>query len=285
MEMHGITAITGISLALHVFNVGAQNMSDRELLAAQTPAQKRMFQQGPDCNPAEFSHLNASYDFDGKLDDHFIHSPRWLSEEATLKQLPDQQAAITATGVHISEAWLAWHSPLSSKHSWMIEAHIKVPKAWDHDPVAEAQVGIGMFVGKAMAAEPASTEGYKRQSATVYEVNLATVAREIRFIQAQMINNRLGYDPDQTSAARTSLEELDLGILYCAPDQSLSVYYDAERLDTQAINQVGMVDWKLPKDAVFDVGIMGFAENSDLSHDAPTVSGFKILVSTESTEE
>lgn len=251
-------------------------VGDTLLLAPQTEAQKELFAAGPVCRVDAFSREVASYDFDGDLAEHFIQSDRWLSEESTLAQVAGNRAEVTADGTHISEAWLAWRDSLPSRRSWLLSSDITVPKAWDSGKSEEAQVGIGMFVGKSSAQDPDSEDPYRRQSPTVYEVNLATISEVVRFIQAQMIENRLGYDPDQTSAAIIDLESLTLDILYCAEDRTLSVYYDGIHLDTQAIDAVGMVDWKLEDGEVLDVGIMGFAENTDLQEHAPSVGNFRI---------
>ena len=251
-------------------------VGDTFLLAPQTEAQEILFAAGSVCSIDEFSREVASYNFDGDLTEHFIQSGRWLSEESTLAQVAGNRAEVTADGTHISEAWLAWRDSLPSSRSWLLSSDITVPKAWDSGKSEEAQVGIGMFVGKSSAQDPDSEDAYRRQSPTVYEVNLATISEEVRFIQAQMIENRLGYDPDQTSAAIVDLESLTLDILYCAEDRTLSVYYDGIRLDTQAIDAVGMVDWKLEDGELLDVGIMGFAENTDLQEHAPSVGNFRI---------
>ena len=251
-------------------------VGDTMLLAPQTEAQERLYADGPACRLDAFTRATASYDFDGELSEHFVQSSRWLSEESTLAQVPGNRAEVTADGTYISEAWLAWHESLPSSRSWLLSSDITVPRAWDSGTSAEAQVGIGMFVGKSSAQEPDSDDAYRRQSPTVYEVNLATISEEIRFIQAQMIENRLGFDPNQTAAAVVDLESLALEILYCAEDRTLSVYYDGTRLDTQAIDAVGRVDWKLEDGELLDVGIMGFAENTDLKTNAPSVGNFRI---------
>ena len=110
--------------------------------------------------------------------------------------------------------------------------------------------------------------------AAVYAVFSA--AGTARFIQAQMIANRLGGDPEQTAVVETELENLELAILYCAEDRTLSMFYDGIRLDTQTIDVLGAVDWRLSDSAVLDVGIMGFAEHSDLRRHPPTVAKFRI---------
>lgn len=249
---------------------------DTMLLAPQTPAQEKLFADGPVCRIAAFSRAVASYDFGGDLSEHFVRSSRWLSHESILVQVAGNRAEVTADGTRISEAWLAWHESLPASRSWRLSSHVTVPKAWDTGKSGEAQVGIGMFVGKSSAQDANSDDAYRRQSPTVYEVNLATVTDDLRFIQAQMIGNRLGFDPDQTAAAVVDRESLTLDILYCAEDRTLSVYYDGIRLDTQAIDAIGRVDWHLEDGELLDVGIMGFAENTDLQSDAPSIGDFRI---------
>ena len=109
---------------------------DTMLLAPQTPAQEKLFADGPVCRIATFSRAVASYDFGGDLSEHFVYSSRWLSHE--------------------------------------------------------------------------------------------------------------------------------------------SILVDGIRLDTQAIDAIGRVDWHLEDGELLDVGIMGFAENTDLQSDAPSIGDFRI---------
>lgn len=48
-------------------------------------------------------------------------------------------------------------------------------------------------------------------------------------------------------------------------------------LDKQVIHAVGTHDWNLEEGELLDVGIMGFAENTELQTHAPSVANFRIL--------
>ena len=272
-----LAAVYAVFSAFFVHDVQGRTQEHRiELLSPQTQAQAELFARGPACRFEDFERISAAYNFDKELPNHFVENSRWLSHRAVISQVAGGKAELTATGTHISEAWLTWRESLAIERSWLITSHIEVPKAWDSVDTRDAQVGIGMFVGKSSPVFPASSDLRRGQSPTVYEVNLATLAGTARFIQAQMIANRLGGDPEQTAVVETELENLELAILYCAEDRTLSVFYDGIRLDTQAIDVLGAVDWRLSDSAVFDVGIMGFAEHSDLRRHPPTVAKFRI---------
>ena len=144
-----------------------------------------------------------------------------------------------------------------------------MPRAWDTDPRPDAQVGAGPFVGRLDA------EGKGRR---VYEVNLATIANEIRFVQGQLIENRLGDDPIAVGMTIVSEETVRLEISYRAAPPTISLTVDGFLVDTKTIDGSGFDDWGMTGDDVFQVGIMGFAENSDLTEHPVTLDNFEVLI-------
>ena len=128
---------------------------------------------------------SADYDFNGDFESRFYDHPAWASHEATIVQ-GGGTASLTATGTHTSEAWKTWHEGLPHDRNWTIAVDVTVPHEWNKEPTPEAQVGAGPWLGRL------DDEGKGRR---VYEVNLATIANEFRFVQGQLIENRLGEDP------------------------------------------------------------------------------------------
>lgn len=57
---------------------------------------------------------------------------------------------------------------------------------WNTNGGKDAQVGVGLFVGKPVLSG---------QSSKVYETNMAAINGQMRFGQAQLVANRLGEDP------------------------------------------------------------------------------------------
>jgi hypothetical protein len=146
---------------------------------------------------------------------------------------------------------------------------VTVPRAWDSDPRPQAQVGAGPWVGRLDA------EGKGRR---VYEVNLATIANEIRFVQGQLIENRLGEDPIAVGMTIVADETVRLEISYTADPPTISLTVDGKLVDTQTIDGSGFDDWGMDGGDVFYVGVMGFAENSDLTRHPVTLDNFEVTV-------
>jgi len=210
----------------------------------------------------------SRYDFSGDLESRFYDHPAWGSHEASLVQTGGA-ASLTATGTHTSEAWKTWHEPLPHDRDWVITVDVTVPRAWDSEPTPEAQVGAGPWLGRL------DHEGKGR---TVYEVNLATIANQFRFVQGQLIENRLGEDPIAVSMAIVAEETVRLEIAYRAEPPTITLTVDGTLVDTKTIDDGGFDDWAMAGDDVFYVGIMGFAENSDLTKNPVTLDNFTVTV-------
>ena len=210
----------------------------------------------------------ATYDFSGDLESRFYDHPAWGSREATLVQ-SGGTASLSATGTHISEAWKTWHEALPHDRDWTIGVDVTVPRAWDTEPTPEAQVGAGPWLGRL------DEEGKGRR---VYEVNLATISNEIRFVQGQLIENRLGEDPIVVGMAIVSEETVRLEISYTAEPPTIQLTVDDKLVDSQPIDASGFDDWGMTGDDVFYAGVMGFAENSDLTKHPVTLDNFTVTV-------
>ena len=209
------------------------------------------------------------YGFDGDFQDLFHDHPAWFSREAQIVQTTDGVASLTATGTGTSEAWKTWHEPMPYDRDWSIAVDVTVPRAWDTDPRPDAQVGAGPWLGRLDA------EGKARR---VYEVNLATIANEIRFVQGQLIENRLGEDPIAVGMAIVADETVRLEISYKAVPPTISLTANGTLVDTKTIDGSGADDWAMTGDDVFYGGIMGFAENSDLTKHPVTLDSFTVTV-------
>jgi len=211
----------------------------------------------------------VSYGFDGDFQSLFHDHPAWFSREAQIVQTGDGAASLTATGTGTSEAWKTWHESMPHDRDWSIAVDVTVPRAWDTDPRPDAQVGAGPWVGRLDA------EGKGRR---VYEVNLATIANEIRFVQGQLIENRLGEDPIAVGMTIVTDETVRLEISYRAEPPTISLTVDGFLVDTKTIDGSGFDDWGMTGDDVFQVGIMGFAENSDLTEHPVTLDNFQVRI-------
>jgi hypothetical protein len=210
----------------------------------------------------------ATYDFTGDFESLFYDHPGWASHEAMIVQA-EGKASLSATGTHTSEAWKTWHEPLPHDQDWSIAVEVTVPLAWDTEPTPEAQVGAGPWLGRL------DNEGKGRR---VYEVNLATIANEFRFVQGQLIENRLGEDPIAVGMAIVADETVRLEISYKAKPPMISLSVDGKLVDTQTIDGSGFDDWAMSGEDVFYAGIMGFAENSDLTRHPVTLDNFAVTV-------
>jgi hypothetical protein len=211
----------------------------------------------------------ARYGFDGDFEDLFHDHPAWFSREAQIVQTTDGKASLTATGTGTSEAWKTWHEPMPHDRNWSIAVDVTVPHEWDSASSPDAQVGAGPWLGRL------DHEGKSRR---VYEVNLATIAGEIRFVQGQLIENRLGEDPIAVGMAIVADETARLEISYLAEPPTISLTVDGRLVDTQTIDGSGFDDWGMTGDDVFQVGIMGFAEHTDLTQQPVTLDNFEVEV-------
>lgn len=212
--------------------------------------------------------ISAEYAFDSDFRSYFVDHPAWSSEEAEIVQ-EGGRARLSATGTWISEAWKTWHQPLPHDRDWSIAVDATVPLEWDSAPTAEAQVGAGPWLGR---LDPAG------KGRRVYEVNLATIANEIRFVQGQLIKNRLGEDPIDGGHIAVTDETVRLEINYDAEARTISLAADGVPVDTQAIDSAGSDDWGMTGDDVFYVGVMGFAENVDLREHFVTMDNFAVWI-------
>lgn len=215
---------------------------------------------------SNFTNETATFDFSGRLGDSFPKNPRWSSNKAKVT-VKNKAAYLTATGNSVCETWHAWKKPLPVDKSWVVQADVAVPREWEKADGNDPQVGIGLFVGK--------PEGSVAK--TVYEVNMAVIGGRARFVQAQMIRNRLGGDPVDVVASEIKDHTVRLSILYCKPDRSLSVFVNSNQLSSHPIDASGVVNWKLSDKSKLDVGFMGFAENTNLEKNSPSIRNFKIL--------
>ena len=214
-----------------------------------------------------------SYGFDGELDHYLRDHPAWRSEEATFTQR-DGVARLSASGVGISEAWKVWHEPLPTDRSWSIAVIATVPSAWGSTRTAtdapdDPQVGAGPWLGM---LDP---EGKGRR---VYEVNLAAISGRVRFVQGQLIQNRLGEDPIHVGHIVDVPESVRLEVVFCAVDDTISLYCDGALVDSQPIDERGLDDWNLTDDDVLYAGVMGFAEWTDLEQDAVVLDDFEVVL-------
>ena len=144
---------------------------------------------------------------------------------------------------------------------------VTVPYYWDGMDSEEAQVGAGIFVGK---VDP---DGKSR---TVYETNLAAIAQEVRFVQGQLIKNRLGDDPIAVGFMKTDREKTNLKVKWDSQSKQLQFFMDEILVDSKQIDERGIDNWKMDEDK-FYVGVMGFAENTDITGHFPYVDNFKIV--------
>ena len=213
---------------------------------------------------------SKSYAFGETLSDHFIQTERWESENAILSQINDQME-LSASGTDISEVWLTHSQQLPYNISWEFSIKALIPVAWNSASGNEPQIGVGIFVGK---PEPSG------QSKKVYECNLAVVGNGERFVQGQLVANRLGEDPiavDQKILAN-NLEQVQLKLQYCSSSHTLSLFADDEMIGIQAIDASGPDNWVLSSTSMMDFGIMGFAENTNITSDFPVIDDFELKI-------
>lgn len=231
--------------------------------------------QGQSCNFNELSISSTQeYLFSENFSQHFTQSPRWESHNADIT-LVEEKGQLTANSNNTSqalEAWKLYNTQMPYNTSWEISVDVTVPLYWNTNGGNQAQVGVGLFAGK-----PVTTG----QSSKVYECNLAAINGGERFVQAQLIANRLGGDPIdvQFRALNQSLETVSLKIQFCAPNKTLSLFIDNAIVGQgKAIDASGLDNWSLSENEVIDVGIMGFAENTIITTNQPTLDNFKALI-------
>ena len=191
----------------------------------------------------------------------------WGSREADFF-LEDGAWKLKASGTHISETWKTFKDVLPSDQNWSVSVEVTVPYFWDTMETEEAQVGAGVFVGK---VDP------DKKSRTVYETNLAAIAKRFRFVQGQLIKNRLGDDPIAVGFMKTDKEKTNLRIAWDSQNQQIQFFMDNILVDVKQIDEKGIDDWKMQNDK-FYVGVMGFAENTDITDHYPSVDNFEIVI-------
>lgn len=218
--------------------------------------------------------IMENYDFKENLNDYFSQSPRWESHSADIK-IVNEKAQLTANSEDISnalEAWKLYKRQMPYDKSWEFSIDVEVPTYWNDNGGKEAQVGVGPFAGRPVESG---------QSPKVYECNLAAINGGPRYVQAQLIKNRLGGDPDDVQFRELSKSKVkvNLKIQYCATHNSLGFYIDNEQVGkSKAINKGGADDWNLTADDKIDVGIMGFAENTVINLETPTIDNVTVKI-------
>jgi hypothetical protein len=232
----------------------------------------------PQAQSCDFNVLNISstesYVFEDNFSQHFIQSPRWESENADITLVNDE-GQLTANSNDTSnalEAWKLYNTQMPYHKSWEISVDVKLPLYWNSNGGNEAQVGAGIFVGKPVVSG---------QSSKVYECNMAVVNGQGRFVQAQLIANRLGEDPIdvQFRELEQSKETANLKIQFCASNKMLSLFIDDTIVGVgRTIDNSGMDNWNLSDTDVMDVGIMGFAENTVITSNQPTLDNYNYKI-------
>lgn len=232
----------------------------------------------PQTMSCDFSSLTVStmedYDFNSNFSDYFIQSPRWESENADIT-IVNGKGQLTANSNNTStalEAWKLFKTQMPSNKSWEISVKVNIPLYWNTDGGNQAQVGAGIFVGKPVASG---------QSSKVYECNLAAINGGGRFVQAQLIANRLGEDPIdvQNATLDQSKESAVLKIQFCSTNKTLSLFIDNTIVGSgKAIDSSGLDNWNLSETDMMDIGIMGFAENTVITSNRPTLDNFNYKI-------
>ena len=109
---------------------------------------------------------------------------------------------------------------------------------------------------------------------------MAVVGNGGRFVQGQLVANRLGADPIRVDSKDLDMnrESAILTLQYCASSHTLRLLIDNEIVGTQAIDASGPDNWDLSDSDTMDIGIMGFAENTDLATDKPSIDDFELVI-------
>jgi len=231
--------------------------------------------KAPTCDLSKLtSTASESYSFDSNLEDNFSQSTRWESSDADIS-LVKGKGLLTAISADVSsalEAWKLYEKQMPYNKSWQISLQINLPLYWNTNGGKEAQVGAGIFVGKPVKSG---------QSSKVYECNMAAINGDKRFVQAQLVANRLGGDPIDVQLTLLALnkEMVNLKIEFCSKDKTLLLYVDNKKVgQAQKINSDGLDDWTLADTDGMDVGIMGFAENTVINSNQPTIDNFEYKI-------
>jgi len=218
--------------------------------------------------------LTESYGFNTTFADQFSQSTRWESYNADIT-LVNEKGQLSANSENTSqalEAWKLYKIQMPYNSSWEISVDVIIPNYWNSNGGKNAQVGAGIFVGKPVASG---------QSPKVYECNMAVVNGGGRFVQAQLIANRLGDDPInvQYSDLSQTKESARLKIQFCTTNKSLTLFIDDVIVGSAvAIDEYGLDNWNLSDTDVMDVGIMGFAEKTTISVNQPTLDNFNYKI-------
>ncbi len=231
-----------------------------------------------DSSPCDLSSTESNnmetYAFDKNFNDYFSQSTRWNSRNANI-EIVNGKGQLTANSDDTSralEAWKLYKDQMPYDRSWEFSVIVNVPVYWNSNGGKEAQVGAGPFAGRPVE---------KGQSPKVYECNLAAINGEVRFVQAQLIKNRLTGDPDdvQFKELDKSKARAKLTIQYCATYHSLGFFIDDVQVGkSKAISENGADDWQLKASDKIDVGIMGFAENTVITSHSPTIEKVTVTV-------
>lgn len=203
--------------------------------------------------------LLLSRDQSGGFENAWIQNEDWMSNESEIV-FDGGKGILKSHGNEIAESWYRHEAVFPSSKDFKISAKVKVPEFWDKYSKKDAQVGIGIFVGK-------KGDGGK----LVYESDLCVVANEIRFVQGQMIKNRKGGEPVEVDFKKVKSEAGTIEIKYDAKEKSLSLIFDGEIVGTQKIDSKGAVDWKMTSDDEFVLGVMGFSEWTDIKESFPSI--------------
>lgn len=230
--------------------------------------------QGENC---DFNALIVSssegYDFNDTFSDFFTQSSRWQSVGADIS-LVNEEGQLTGLdpSSQALEAWKLYKTQMPYSSSWEISVDTSVPLHWNTNGGTDAQVGVGIFAG-----QPVSNG----ESSKVYECNLAAINGGPRFVQAQLIANRLGEDPIdvQNLTLNQNTETATLKIQFCSSNKMLSLFIDDTIVGVgRSIDSSGLDNWNLTETDVIDVGIMGFAENTTITTNQPTLDNFSITI-------
>lgn len=217
--------------------------------------------------------VTESYGFNTTFSNEFTQSTRWESENADIT-LVNNKGQLTASGntAQALEAWKLYKVQMPYNKSWEISVEINLPLYWNSNGGNQAQVGAGIFVGKPVNSG---------QSSKVYECNVAAVNGGERFVQAQLIANRLGNDPIdvQRTVLSQSTEISTLKIKFCSNDKMLMLFVDDVIVGRgRRIDASGLDNWGLSNSDLMDVGIMGFAENTNITSNQPTLDNFSYTI-------
>ncbi|MCG8576313.1 MAG: hypothetical protein MI810_15605 [Flavobacteriales bacterium] len=213
------------------------------------------------------------YDFESEFLENFENSSRWISQNAVIG-MEEGKGVLTADAENTSNALEAWHLykvQMPMNRSWEISAEVTIPLYWNSNGGKKAQVGIGLFVGKPVESG---------ESSQVYECNFACINGKQRFVQAQLIQNRLGQDPIdvQFQQIDDNVETLNLKIRYCASYSSISLLAAGNQVgDSKPLNKA-VSDWNITESGMLDIGIMGFAEKTTINENSPTIDEFKVAI-------